>query len=133
MISARNKKKPSYEDYLSFKTLSAMYLSIRSMSSQNERVIFTNLHLISEICLKKLSIYYGLGGMLYKLSKKDTVVRSIVNELTSKKLISYLQRYPYDELRFKENVVIPPIPYNVMFGVTESLIARVGFIEGVGF
>lgn len=142
MISARNKKKPSYGDYLSFKTLSAMYLSIRSMPSQNERVIFTNLHLISEICLKKLSIYYGeefsltnhwLGGMLYKLSKKDTVVRSIVNELTSKKLISYLQRYPYDELRFKENVVIPPIPYNVMFGVTESLIARVGFIEGVGF
>ena len=119
-----------------------MYLSIRSMSSQNERVIFTNLHLICEICLKKLSIYYGedfsltnhwLGGMLYKLSKKDTVVSSIVNELTSKKLISYLQRYPYDELRFKENVVIPQIPYNVMFSVTESLIARVGFIEGVGF
>jgi len=142
LISARNKKQPSYEDYLSFKTLSSMYLSIRSMSSANDRVVFTTLHLICEICLKKISIYYGekisltnhwLGGMLYKLSEKDVAVKSVVDDLTKRKLISYFQRYPYDELRFKENIVIPPIPYNVMFQVTESLLARVGFIEGVGF
>lgn len=142
MISARNKKQPSYGDYLSFKTLSAMYVSIRSMSSANDRVFFTTLHLICEICLKKMSIYYGeevsltnhwLGGMLYKLSEKDVAVKSVVEDLTNRKLISYFQRYPYDELRFKENVVIPPIPYNVMFQVTECLLARVGYIEGVGF
>jgi len=142
LIAARNKKGTTYGEYLSVKTLSAMYLSIRSMSSPNDRVVFTTLHLVCEICLKKLSLHYGeevsftshaLGGMLHKLYKRDTVVKSIVDELHKKDLLSHLQNYPYNDIRFKEAVVPPQIPYNVMFSVTESLIARVGFIEGVGF
>jgi hypothetical protein len=71
--------------------------------------------------------------MLHKLYKRDTVVKSVVDELHKKDLLPHLQNYPYNDIRFKEAVVPPQIPYNVMLSVTESLIARVGFIEGVGF
>ncbi len=52
--SARNKPKPTFSGYLSHDTLVSMYNSIVSVEYQDFRVVSTVLHLIIEVCLKKI-------------------------------------------------------------------------------
>ena len=67
-----------------------MYNSIVSVEYQDYRVVSTVLHLIIEVCLKKLALYYeldvsltshSLNSLLYKLQPKDSVVDQIYKEL----------------------------------------------------
>lgn len=114
--SARNKRKPTFNEYLSHDTLTSMYNSIVSVSYQDYRVVSTVLHLIIEVCLKKLALYYGvdvsstshgLNNLLFDLQPKDSVVDQIYKELGRTGELRYLQRFPYDELRFNESVEFP--------------------------
>lgn len=140
--SARNKQKPLFSGYLSHATLTSMYNSIISVKHQDYRIVSTTLHLIIEICLKKLALYYGLSvsvtshslnNILFELQSKDSTVSSIYKELGRTGELRYLQRFPYDDLRFKEDVVLPKIKLITMANVAHTLLARLNYIEGKGF
>lgn len=140
--SARNKPKPTFNDYLSHDTLTSMYNSIVSVEYQDYRVVSTVLHLIIEVCLKKLALYYeldvsltshSLNSLLYKLQPKDSVVDQIYKELGRTGELRYLQSFPYDSLRFNENIEFPLITLKTMADVAYTLLTRLNYIEGSGF
>lgn len=88
--SARNKPKPTFNGYLSHATLVFMYNSIVSVKYQDFRVVSTVLHLIIEVCLKKLALYYGLefsltshslNNLVFELQPHDPVVASVSKEV----------------------------------------------------
>ena len=56
IASARNKKQPLFTDYLSHSQLASMYNSLARMPYKDPRIVYTNLHLILEITLKKIAI-----------------------------------------------------------------------------
>lgn len=140
--SARNKQKPTFSGYLSHDTLVSMYNSIVSVEYQDFRVVSTILHLIIEVCLKKLALYYelevslnshSLNNLLFELQPKDSVVAQIYKELGRTGELRYLQRFPYDDLRFNEDVMFPKITLKTMADVAYTLLARLNYIEGSGF
>lgn len=140
--SARNKPKPTFSGYLSHDTLVSMYNSIVSVEYQDFRVVSTVLHLIIEVCLKKLALYYelevslnshSLNNLLFELQPKDSVVAQIYKELGRTGELRYLQRFPYDDLRFNEEVTFPKITLKTMADVVYTLLARLNYIEGSGF
>ena len=140
--SARNKPKPTFSGYLSHDTLVSMYNSIVSVDYQDFRVVSTILHLIIEVCLKKLALYYelevslnshSLNNLLFELQSKDSVVAQIYKELGRTGELRYLQRFPYDDLRFNEDVTFPKITLKTMADVAYTLLARLNYNEGSGF
>ena len=140
--SARNKPKPTFSAYLSHATLVSMYNSIVSVKYQDFRVVSTVLHLIIEVCLKKLALYYGLeislnshslNNLLFELKPHDLVVASVSKELGRRGELRYLQQFPYDDLRFNEDAKIPKITLKTMADVAYTLLARLNYIEGSGF
>ena len=140
--SARNKSKPTFHGYLSHDTLTSMYNSIVSVDYQDYRVVSTVLHLIIEICLKKLALYYelevsltshSLNNLLFELQPKDSVVAQIYKELGRTGELRYLQRFPYDDLRFNEDATFPKITLKTMADVAYTLLTRLNYIEGSGF
>lgn len=140
--SARNKPKLTFDTYLSHATLTSMYNSIVSVDHQDYRVVSTVLHLIIEICLKKLALYYGLevslnshglNNLLFDLQPKDSVVAQINKELGRIGVLRDLQRFPYDDLRFNEDAKFPKITLKTMADVAYTLLTRLNYIEGSGF
>lgn len=137
--SARQSKSKIEREYLTHTSLVSMYNSIISLQYQDYRVVSTTLHLIIEICLKKLGLYYGLNvsrtshsinGLMAELVSKDTVVASIFKELGRTGELSELQRFPYNELRFFEDADFPQIKLGTMAKVAHTLLARLEYIEG---
>lgn len=140
--SARNKRKPAFNEYLSHDTLTSMYNSIVSVKYQDFRVVSTVLHLIIEVCLKKLALYYeldvsltshSLNSLLYKLQPKDSVVAQTYKNLGRTGELRYLQSFPYDSLRFNESVEFPQITLTTMANVAYDLLNRLNYIESSGF
>lgn len=140
--SARNKPKPTFHGYLSHDTLASMYNSIVSVKYQDYRVVSTILHLIIEICLKKLALYYeleislhshSLNNLLFELQPHDPVVASVSKELDRRGELRYLQQFPYDDLRFNEDAKIPKITLKTMAEVAYTLLVRLNYIEGSEF
>lgn len=140
--SARQSKSKNEREYLTHASLVSMYNSIISLQYQDYRVVSTTLHLIIEICLKKLGLYYGLivsrtshsvNGLMAELVPKDTVVASIFRELGRTGELSELQGFPYNELRFYEDADIPQISLSTMAKVAYTLLARLEYIKGKGF
>lgn len=140
--SARYSKSKINKEYLTHASLVSMYNSIISVKHQDYRVISTTLHLIIEICLKKLALYYGLevsrtshsiSGLMVKLLSKDTVVSSIFKELGRTGELKELQKFPYNELRFYKDIDFPQIKLSTMAKVAQTLLARLNYIEGRGF
>lgn len=136
--SARLSKSKINREYLTHANLVSMYNSIISVQYQDYRVFSTTLHLIIEICLKKLGLYYGLNvsrtshsvsGLMAELASKDTVVASIFKELGRTGELSELQRFPYNDLRFYEDVVFPKIKLSTMAKVAHTLLARLEYVE----
>ena len=137
--SARLSKSKVDREYLTHASLVSMYNSIISLQYQDYRVVSTTLHLIIEICLKKLGLYYSLNvsrtshsinGLMAELVSKDTVVVSIFKELGRTGELGELQRFPYNELRFFEDVDFPQISLSTMAKVAHTLLARLEYIEG---
>lgn len=119
-----------------------MYNSIVSVKYQDFRVVSTVLHLIIEVCLKKLALYYGLefsltshslNNLVFELQPHDPVVASVSKELGRSGELRYLQQFPYDDLRFNEDAKIPKITLKTMADTAYTLLARLNYIEGSGF
>lgn len=135
----QSNKEPRYSDYLSLNTLDSMFRSITSVSYTDYRVVATVLHLIIEICLKKLAILNGIevstrshhvNGLLFKLSRCDFVVDEITTHLKGSKKLRGLQQFPYDELRFNEVLTEPLIlTLEDLSSVADKLLARLSYIE----
>lgn len=130
------------KEYVTYANLVSMYKSIISVNHQDYRVVSTTLHLIIEICLKKLALLYGLGisksshslnNLLFELQSKDAVVSNIYKELRRTGELRYLQRFPYTDLRFYEGIEFPKIKLSTMVNVAQTLLARLNHIEGRGF
>ena len=115
-----------------------MYKSIISVNHKDYRVVSTALHLIIEICLKKLGLYYGLkvsrsshilNNLLFELQSKDAVVSNIYKELRRTGELRHLQRFPYTDLRFYEGIEFPKITLSTMANVAHTLLARLEYVE----
>ncbi len=141
-MSATSVQPSNNKDYVTYAHLVSMYKSIISVNHQDYRVVSTNLHLIIEICLKKLGLYYGLkvsrsshslNNLLFELQSKDAIVSNIYEELRRTGELRYLQRFPYTDLRFYEGIKFPRIKLNTMANVAQTLLARLNYIEGKGF
>lgn len=137
--SARLSKSKIDKEYLTHASLISMYNSIISAQHKDYRVVSTTLHLVIEICLKKLALYYGLGisrtshsvsGLIAELASKDMVVASIFKELGRTGELSELQKFPYNELRFYEDVKLPKITLSTLGKVAYTLLARLEYMEG---
>ena len=138
IASARNKKQPLFTDYLSHSQLTSMYNSLARMPYKDPRIVYTNLHLILEITLKKIAIYHGfkvsvtshrIGDSLLKLKEVEPFVKDMWSFLQGHGLLRYLQRFPYDSLRFNSKESIPPIPMDVFFVITRNSLRRLEYIE----
>lgn len=136
--SARLSKGKVERDYLTHASLVSMYNSIISVQYQDYRVFSTTVHLIIEICLKKLALLYGLGisrtshsvsGLMKELAYKDTVVASIYKELGRTGELSEFQKFSYNDLRFYEDVAIPKLRLSTMATVAHTLLARLDYME----
>lgn len=137
--SQQSNKEPRYSDYLSLNTLNSMFQSIASVSYVDYRVVATVLHLIIEICLKKLAIANGIpvstrshnvNGLLFKLSRCDFVVEEITTQLKDSKKLRGLQQFPYDELRFNEELTEPLVlTLQDLSSVADKLLLRLNYVE----
>ena len=115
-----------------------MYNSLATMPYKDYRIVYTNLHLILEIALKKLSIYHNLkisvtshnlGTYLFDLKDVEPFVQDIWNELRVKGFLRDLQRFPYDDLRFNPNEPCPILPMDLFFIITKRALSRLHFVE----
>ena len=140
--SARNKKQPKYEEYISYSGLVSMYNAIATMQHKDKRIVLTNLHLICEISMKKLSLYHGIpvsttshkiGGLIFSLSDLEPVIGAFIKEAISQGYMRKVQKFPYDELRFNEVVTKPLVSEIVLFNLAKALLHRLHYIEGGGF
>lgn len=136
--SARPSNEKITREYVNHASLVSMYNSIISAQYKDFRVVSTTLHLIIEICVKKLALYYGLGvsrtshsisGLMHNLASLDPVVASVVKELGRTGELSELQTFPYDGLRFYVDVDFPQIKLTTMGTVAHTLLARLDYIE----
>ena len=141
-MSSTSAQPSSNKEYVTYANLVSMYKSIISVNHKDYRVVSTTLHLIIEICLKKLALYYGLkisrsshilNNLLFELQSKDAVVSNIYKELRRTGELRYLQRFPYTDLRFYEGIEFPKIKLSTMANVAQTLLARLNHIEGKGF
>lgn len=138
-MSSASAQPSSNKEYVTYANLVSMYKSIVSANHQDYRVVSTTLHLIIEICLKKLGLYYGLkisrsshslNNLLFELQSRDAVVSNIYKELRRTGELRYLQRFPYTDLRFYEGIEFPKIKLSTMVNVAQTLLARLNYIEG---
>lgn len=138
-MSSASAQPSSNTEYVTYTNLVSMYKSIVSANHQDYRVVSTTLHLIIEICLKKLGLYYGLkisrsshslNNLLFELQSRDAVVSNIYKELRRTGELRYLQRFPYTDLRFYEGIEFPKIKLSTMVNVAQTLLARLNYIEG---
>lgn len=122
MIAARNKRTPTYEDYMSCEELISMYNSVANTNHFDYRVFATITHLVIEVALKKISIHLGLevsttshsvGSLIFNISDKieykpkfqlGYVIREQHLKYISRGEFGYLQRFPYDALRFNQHI-----------------------------
>lgn len=140
--SARLSQSRLNKEFVTYDSLISMYNSIISVKHQDYRIVSTTLHLIIEICLKKLGLYYSLevsrtshslNNLLFELHSKDAIVSNIFKELGRTGELRYLQRFPYSDLRFYKDVDFPQIRLSTMSKVAQTLLARLNHIEGKGF
>lgn len=137
--SQQSNKELRYSDYLNLNTLNSMFQSIASVSYVDYRVVATVLHLIIEICLKKLALVNGISvstrshhvnGLLFKLSRCDFVVEEITTQLKDSKKLRGLQQFPYDELRFNEELTEPLVlTLQDLSSVADKLLLRLRYVE----
>ena len=137
-MSSESVQPSNNKDYVTYDHLVSMYKSIISVNHQDYRVVSTTLHLVIEICLKKLGLYYGLkvsrsshslNNLLFELQSKDAVVSNIYKELRRTGELRYLQRFPYTDLRFYEGIEFPKIKLSTMANVAQTLLARLEYVE----
>jgi len=137
-MSSESVQPSNNKDYVTYAHLVSMYKSIISVNHQDYRVVSTTLHLVIEICLKKLGLYYGLkvsrsshslNNLLFELQSKDAVVSNIYKELRRTGELRYLQRFPYTDLRFYEGIEFPKIKLSTMANVAQTLLARLEYVE----
>lgn len=138
-MSSASAQPSSNKEYVTYANLVSMYKSIVSANHRDYRVVSTTLHLIIEICLKKLALYYGLkisrsshslNNLLFELQSRDAVVSNIYKELRRTGELRYLQRFPYTDLRFYEGIEFPKIKLGTMANVAQTLLARLEYVEG---
>ena len=141
-MSSSSAQPSSNKEYVTYANLVSMYKSIVSVNHRDYRVVSTTLHLIIEICFKKLALYYGLkisrsshslNNLLFELQSRDAVVSSIFKELRRTGELRHLQRFPYTDVRFYEGIEFPNIKLSTMSNVAQTLLARLSHIEGKGF
>ena len=131
MIAARNKPTPLYEEYMSCKELISMYNSVANTNHPDYRVFSTVTHLVIEVALKKIAIHLGLGvsttshnvgALIFDISSKVNykskfqvgyAIKEQHQKYISKGEFFYLQKFPYDALRFNRNieVEVPTVEY----------------------
>lgn len=137
-MSSSSAQPSNNKEYVTYANLVSMYKSIISVSHKDYRVVSTALHLIIEICLKKLGLYYGLkvsrsshilNNLLFELQSKDAVVSNIYKELRRTGELRHLQRFPYTDLRFYEGIEFTKITLSTMANVAHTLLARLEYIE----
>ena len=127
------------KEFITNANLVSMYKSIIFVNHQDYRVVSTTLHLIIEICLKKLALCYGLtvsrssnslNNLLFELQSKDAVVSNIFKELRRTGELRHLQRFPYKDLRFYEGIEFPKIRLSTMAKVSQTLLSHLEYMEG---
>lgn len=137
-MSSSSAQPSNDKEYVTYANLVSMYKSIISVNHKDYRVVSTALHLIIEICLKKLGLYYGLkvsrsshilNNLLFELQSKDAVVSNIYKELRRTGELRHLQRFPYTDLRFYEGIEFPKITLSTMANVAHTLLARLEYVE----
>lgn len=122
MIAARNKKIPLYDEYLSLSELETMYNHILILKGVDYRIFATVIHLIAEIAFKKMCIYHGLkisatshniSAPIIHLQKVRPNVSELYQYLVDRNIFVYLQKFPYDDLRFnnKVRVTLPNVDF----------------------
>lgn len=137
-MSSSSAQPSNNKEYVTYANLVSMYKSIISVNHKDYRVVSTALHLIIEVCLKKLGLYYGLkvsrsshilNNLLFELQSKDAVVSNIYKELRRTGELRHLQRFPYTDLRFYEGIEFPKITLSTMANVAHTLLARLEYVE----
>ena len=131
MIAARNKRQPTYGEYISCGELVSMYNSVAYTNHFDYRVFATVTHLVIEVALKKISIHLGLevsttshsvGSLMFNISDKieykskfqlGYAIREQHFKYISRGEFGYLQRFPYDALRFNQliDVKVPTVEF----------------------
>ena len=122
MIAARNKKIPLYDEYLSLSELETMYNNILILKGVDYRIFATVIHLIAEVAFKKMCVYHGLkisatshniSAPIIHLKQVRPNVSELYHYLVDKKIFVYLQKFPYDDLRFnnKVRVTLPNVDF----------------------
>ena len=131
MIAARHKRKPTYEGYMSCEELISMYNSVANTKHFDYRVYATVTHLVIEVALKKIAIHLGLdvsttshnvGSLIFDISSKieykskfqlGYVIKEQHQKYVSNGEFAYLQRFPYDALRFNKyiNEAVPTVEF----------------------
>lgn len=141
MSSARNKKVPRYDDYISYSELVSMLNTCASMfraTSWNYRVFATSVHLVLEVALKKTAILYGVsvsttshntGALITSLRDKDALASSLFRGMIADGTFRLLQRFPYDQLRFDSAVSEDLIDPMLLWRVTGEVLKRLEYLE----
>lgn len=131
MIAARNKRKSTYEDYMSCEELISMYNSVADTNHFDYRVYATITHLVIEVALKKIALHLGLdvsntshnvGSLIFDISVKveykskfqlGYAIKEQHQKYVNTGEFAYLQRFPYDALRFNRDIneVVPTVEF----------------------
>lgn len=129
MIAARNKRIPTYDEYMTCAELISMYNSVATTNHFDYRVFATITHLVIEVALKKISIHLGLnisttshniGSLIFNISDKveykskfqlGYAIKKQHQQYVSTGEFSLLQKFPYDALRFNRDIdeVLPTV------------------------
>lgn len=138
IAAAKNKHIPTFHEYPTHDQLASMYNALATMPYKDYRIVYTNLHLVLEVTLKKLALYHNLhisvtshsvGSYLFDLREYEPFIQDIWDDLISKGVLKVLQRFPYDGLRFKASTPAPEIPMDLFFFITKRALSRLYFVE----
>lgn len=142
MSSARNKRMPSYSEYISYSELVSMFNACVDMvnsPSWNYRIFATSMHLVLEVTLKKMAILYGrkvsltshsTGALIVDLKDVDAFAGQVFRAKAKTGTLRQFQKFPYDDLRFNSTVnaglLVNPVE---LTDLTRDALRRLEYLE----
>lgn len=138
MIASRNKKIPLYEEYLSLTELESMYNNILIMKDVDYRIFATIIHLIAEVAFKKMCDYHGLkisptshnvSAPIVHLQKVRPNVGKLYRYLIDRDIFVYIQKFPYDALRFNNRIRVTLPNVDFLDDLTKFALQELKLVE----
>lgn len=115
-----------------------MYNHILLLKGVDYRIFATVIHLIAEVAFKKMCVYHGLkisatshniSAPIIHLHKVRPNVSELYQYLVDKNIFVYLQKFPYDDLRFNNHVRVTLPNIDFLDDLTNFALRKLRLVE----